>query len=170
MDWVSWWFNFSHFGSSDPLPRVTKALEVSHYQNIPGRAIWSPDHVGFHGAVHGPRKESLGTKGSVWPPRHTRTPVHPKGLPLPRKSEGMESRSQHKTLPSIRGNSQMLPPPGSLFPVSPHTLPTKSGWGPQGFHLVTRPHQGCQQSFLMWVMETTSAVNSLRVERVSFIK
>ena len=43
----------------------------------------------------------------------------------------------------------MLPPPGSMLPLSPHILSAKSGWGSQGCHLVTRPQQGCRQSLVV---------------------
>lgn len=43
----------------------------------------------------------------------------------------------------------MLPPPESVLPLSPHILSAKSGWGPQGCRLVTRPQQGCRQSLVV---------------------
>lgn len=101
-------------------------------QDTPGIIVRSPDHVGLHGADHGPRGQKhlcflLGHKGFICPapPRHTHSCLR----------GGSEVRGKGLSEDTFK----CFHLPGSFFPMFPQNLssralrtsPKKLGGGPQ---------------------------------------
>lgn len=137
------------------------------------------DPIGLLSVAPGLRKDSsssatrLGQKGLYTASQGTVRACH---LPGSLREWSPVPAQNPSPLPSTRGSSQVLPSPRkfvSMFPDAvshgPLHAPQRPRWGPLGCHLVTRPHQSCQQFFSVWAIKTTSTENSLRVGYVLYL-